>query len=56
MDAYDRAFMVMFALAMFVGGTLAGRFGRVGTWRAGIVLGLTVAGASIVVMWRSFRK
>ena len=56
MDAWERTFLVLMTLAMFVVGTLGGRFGRVGTWRAGIALGATVAVATAVVIWRSFRE
>ena len=55
MDRYDRTFLFLMPLVMFVAGAFVGRFGRVGTWRAGIVLGATVAVVTAVVIWRSSR-
>ncbi|HEV2756632.1 MAG TPA: hypothetical protein VG318_12760 [Actinomycetota bacterium] len=56
MDSYGRGFLFLLAAGMFVVGAVVGRLGRAGTWRAGILLGASVAVVTIVVGWRSFRK
>ena len=56
MDTWEKTFLVLMTIAMFVVGTLGGRFGRSGSWRAGIALGTTAAVATAVVAWRQFKE
>lgn len=56
MDAYEWWFLVLMTLGMSVVGLLGGRLGRVGTWEAGVAMGLTFGGATAVALWRSFKE